>query len=1172
MQINRFFSLLLVCASPLCRAETDIRSAAEPNYPPLSVVNSDGHADGFAVEMLRAALKEMGRNVVIDSGSWQDIKQQLADGKIDVLPLAGRTPEREAVFDFTIPYLTLHGALFVRDDSTGIHTMDDLKDKRIAVMRGDNAEEYIRRANLSEHILTTPDFEEAFRMLSDGRADAVVAQKLMGITLLKKLNITNVRITGKPNQEFRQDFCFAVKSGNKKLLSVLNEGLALITANGTARQLQQKWLGRDERTLALARTIIYGGNLDFPPYEFLDEKGRPAGFTVELTRAIARELGVNIAIELAPWSETVRKLEHGELDVSSMQYTPSRGRQFSFSTPFSTMYQAIFARNDAPPYRRFGDLSKYRIAVRNASVMYDYALRQGLSNSLVITERPEDALHLLIENKADYALLPYWQGVQEAEKNGWKNLHAVEKRLTETEYCYTTAAGNTELINLLNDGLARLKESGEYRNIYNKWMGVLEPDSRREQTKKILMAFLAFFALPAMAGGGIIFALNRTIKRRTAELELANRTLNDSRLAALNMMEDAIEAKNQLEESQTRLRLTQFSLDHSGDAVFWVDSAERFFYVNEAACRSLGYTRDELLQLSVKDINPGFPQEKWPTFWEKLKEKESLVFEACHKTKTGQTVPVEIHAGFITFGSLECICAFVHDISDRKRREAELQRLSTAIGQSPEAVMITGPDGIIQYVNPAFETISGFSRQEAIGKNPRILKSGQHDAVFYSNLWKTIGSGRNWEGRFINKRKNGKLYTEEATVSPVRDSSGNITGYVAVKRDITEELGKEEQYRQAQKMEAVGQLAGGIAHDFNNILQAILGFSEILLTRLASDTVEYRNVDEIQKAAKRAAELTRQLLAFSRKQPAEKKLLQLNSTLQDTEVLLQLLLGEKVRCSLKLTPDLHPVYADHGHITQIILNLAVNARDAMPDGGLLTISTENILFTEQNVPAHPDARQGNFICLSIADTGTGLSPEVKDHLFEPFFTTKGIGKGTGLGLSVIYGIVKQSKGWIQVESEEGRGTVFKIYLPACEPGALSADSHVSPDGSTDQRILLVEDDPAMRDMVLRLLQNAEYQTFSAGNLKEAERIFEQERGRFDLLFSDIVLPDGNGVELADNLRKKKPGFPVLLYSGYQNQRERWDNLDSKGYHFLQKPFTVTALLAMVHDILTEAKK
>lgn len=692
-----------------------------------------------------------------------------------------------------------------------------------------------------------------------------------------------------------------------------------------------------------------------------------------------------------------------------------------------------------------------------------------------------------------------------------------------------------------------------------------------KQTEKFLIAVLALFTL-SVAGGGIIFALNRTVKRRTAELELANRTLKDSRIAALNMMEDAIEAKNQLEESQVRLRLTQFSLDHSGDAVFWVDSAEKFFYVNEAACRSLGYTKEELLQLSVKDIDPEFPQEKWFTFWEELREKGSLVFETRHRTKDGRTFPTEIHAGFICYSGLEYVCAFVHDISDRKRREAELQRLSTAIGQSPEAVMITGLDGVIQYVNPAFETISGFSLQEAIGKNPRILKSGQHDAAFYSNLWKTITSGRNWEGRLINKRKNGKLYTEEATVSPVRDSSGNITGYVAVKRDITEELGKEEQYRQAQKMEAVGQLAGGIAHDFNNILQAILGFSEILLIRLTTGTVEHRNVAEIQKAAKRAAELTRQLLAFSRKQPAERTLLHLNTTIQDTEVLLQLLLGEKVKCTLKLTPDLYPVYADHGHITQIILNLAVNARDAMPDGGLLTIGTENILFTEQNVPAYPDARQGKFICLSITDTGTGLSPEVKDHLFEPFFTTKGVGKGTGLGLSVIYGIVKQSKGWIQVDSEEGRGTSFKIYLPACEPGAQSADSTVSPDGSNPQRILLIEDDPDTRGMVLRLLQNADYQTFSAGSLKEARQIFEQEQGRFDLLFSDIILPDGTGIELADDLRIKKPGFPVLLYSGYQNPRERWDNMDSKGYHFLQKPFTVTALLASVHDILTETEK
>ncbi|NOU35383.1 MAG: PAS domain S-box protein [Kiritimatiellaceae bacterium] len=501
-----------------------------------------------------------------------------------------------------------------------------------------------------------------------------------------------------------------------------------------------------------------------------------------------------------------------------------------------------------------------------------------------------------------------------------------------------------------------------------------------------------------------------------------------------------------------------------------------------------------------------------------------------------------------------------------QRRTAELLRLSTAINQSPEAVVITGTDGTIQYANPAFERITGYSLEEAIGKNMRLIKSGQHDAGFYSSLWKTITAGNIWYGRFTNKKKNGELYTEEASISPVRDPSGEIGGYVAVKRDITGELAREEKFQQSQKMEAIGQLAGGVAHDFNNILQAILGFCEILQTRMKTDTVEHRNVNEIHKAALRAAELTRQLLAFSRKQPVDKKLFNLNSAVRDAEVLLDMLLGEKTRCVFDLAPDLQPVHADQGQITQIIMNLAINARDAMPAGGRLSIATENIAFDSQAAAGIPEAEAGTFACLSVTDTGTGMSQEVKNHLFEPFFTTKEVGKGTGLGLAVVYGIVKQSNGWIHVYSEEGHGTTVKIYLPASRPAETAPVRHGQ---ANQERILLVDDDTDARNLVLRILTPAGYEVAAAASAEEALQLFEQDGPGFDLLFSDVVLPGKNGVELADIIREKNPGIPVLLYSGYRDPYERWSDLDRKGYRFLQKPFGVTSLIAAVHDTLAE---
>ncbi len=1957
----------LLCVLMTQSFAAPVRSAAEPDYPPLSVVSSDGKADGFSVELLRAALAEMGMEVSFQTGLWSEIKTGLAEGQLDVLPLVGRTPERKALFDFTVPYLTMHGAIFVRNDNTKIKGLGDLQGQRIAVMKGDNAEEYVRSARLSEVIIPTQTFSEAFQMLSDGRADAVIAQKLMGVSLLKQMGLSNIQVTGKSTEKFKQDFCFAVKKGNARLLAALNEGLSIVITKGTLRQLEHKWLYPAEDVVR-NRTLVFSDDYAFPPYSFLDEKGRPTGFNVELLRAVARQTGMTVSFNLAPWNEVRDRMQAGAIDITCMFYpNPERESWVDFSTPHSVSYRAVFARNGSPPYKTPADLKGRRIAVQKGDSSYEYALQQGLGESLTTTETLEDALALLEKGQVDFALgylspglywvykngwtklhavdphlqkteycyvvqkddtalldqlndglmqlresgeyrkiYDKWLGVLEHKgasslnkedvirkrvlvfsddfasppysfldengrptgfnvellravarkvgltisfklvpwgevlgemqsgdadiscmhypnpekeawvdfsvphsisyravfarrdsppyktpadlkgrrisaqvggalaasakqlggvptpaetlegaldllekrqadfalcrllpgrywihKNGWGNLYAVDPRLQKSDYCYVVRKGDTALLDLLNDGLEQVKGSGEYRKLYNHWLGVLETGFNRQTIIKILLAVFAAVTLLTVVIGLIIFTLRQQVKKRTVEFEVANQSLKESRQAALNLMEDAVLAKE-------RLELTQFALDHSGDSAFWADSTGRLVYANEAACRNLGYDQEELLRLSVPDIDPDMPRERWLSHWPQIKKKKSLRLESHHKTKDGRVFPVELHISYVKYGDKEHIFTFAHDITsrkeaekhlrferslflsfmealpanvyfkdtngrfvyvnqfaadttgmkkedligktdfdlfpenqarkkfedeqrvmntrspiqieeqsgdvwhmttkaprydengniagtfgiswditdrvmaqqkleesrqflrtvidsiptrvfwkdrnatflgcnlplahdvglaspeevigktdfdliatkeqceafrnddlaviesgtskldfeepqtqpdgslhwlktnkvplknvhgeiigvigayeditERKRKEVELRdaqelfrlfmrhspvhtyikevtptesrvlqasdnfqqmtgipdsemvgktmtelfppelalkimaddwavvskgevlkineelngrnyetikfpivqgdrtllagytmditerkrmqeaiekriialtrplnepggitfsdlfdleeiqrvqdefaaatgvasivtwpdgtpitrpsnfthlcrdiirktekgcsncfksdatlgrhhpegpivetclsgglwdagvsitvgdrhianwligqvrdktqteekmrayaheigadeeafieafrkvpamprkhfeqiaralftlanqlstsayqniqqarfiaeekknqaemlRLSTAIEQSPEAVMIAGSDGILQYVNPAFEVITGYSREEALGKNPKFLKSGHHDKPFYSNLWKTVTSGKTWEGRFINKRKNGDLYTEEASISPVRDPSGAITGYVAVKRDITEELIQEEKFRQSQKMEAIGQLSGGIAHDFNNILQAILGFSELLLKQLKKDSLEHQNALEVQKAAQRAAEMTRQLLAFSRKQPVDRKRTNLNAAIRDTEVLLQLLLGDQIKLIFEPNPALHEIYADHGQLTQIIMNLAINARDAMPAGGHLTVTTENITFAPQDIAGKPEAEPGAFVCLSFTDTGCGMSRETKDHLFEPFFTTKPVGQGTGLGLAVVYGIVKQNKGWIDVHSEEGRGANLKIYLPICGTSATSNPT----DRTRNKRILLVEDDAGMRNMLIQILESAGYEPVAAASAKEALELFEQQKGDFNLLFSDIVMPGKDGIELADALREKKPGLPVLLYSGYQDQHERWVLLGSKGYHFLKKPDSVDGLLTAVYSALSE---
>ncbi|VGO22298.1 PAS domain S-box protein [Pontiella sulfatireligans] len=509
----------------------------------------------------------------------------------------------------------------------------------------------------------------------------------------------------------------------------------------------------------------------------------------------------------------------------------------------------------------------------------------------------------------------------------------------------------------------------------------------------------------------------------------------------------------------------------------------------------------------------------------------------------------------------------LEDITERRESEMELTRLSTVITQSPEAVIITELDGTIQYINPAFEAVSGYSREEALGQKPSILKSGKQSPSLYAALWGTIEAGRIWEGRFVNRRKDGSHYTEEATISPVKDAEGRITNYVAVKRDITEELIHDEELRQAQKMEAVGQLAGGIAHDFNNILQGILGFSEMLISDTKKRSQQHDNACEIRKSAKRAAELTQQLLAFSRKQSTQFTRLDLNNTIHDSTALLDILLRKKYKLVLDLQEGLPPVHADQGQLSQVIMNLAVNARDAMEEGGRLTISTAFVELNEKDAGFIRGANSGAFVCVSFTDTGCGMDDDVINRLFEPFFTTKEVGSGTGLGLAVVYGIIKQSKGWINVYSEKGTGCCVKVYLPALiNPQPLGEDQPLAREAD-NTRILLVDDDPDICRMVSEILNTAGYRSVAASSAEDALEIFEKEGGRFDMLMSDMMLPVMSGDGLADALRKANPDLPVLLFSGYCDQKERWQHLDQNSYHFTPKPFTVKRLLETVHQII-----
>lgn len=509
------------------------------------------------------------------------------------------------------------------------------------------------------------------------------------------------------------------------------------------------------------------------------------------------------------------------------------------------------------------------------------------------------------------------------------------------------------------------------------------------------------------------------------------------------------------------------------------------------------------------------------------------------------------------------------DITERKRAEAERERLMAAIEQTSDIIVITDSDGIIQYVNQAFETITGYCREEAIGMNPRILKSGQQGNAFYDQMWATISNGRTWRGRIVNKRKDGTLYTEEATISPVRDSMGKIVNYVSSKRDITEQLRLEDQFQQAQKMESVGRLAGGVAHDFNNMLGVILGYTEIALMDVSPGTPMHANLTEIYNAARRSSDLTRQLLAFARKQTIAPKVLDLNVTVDGMLKMLHRIIGEDIELAWIPGSDLWHVKMDPTQIDQILANLCVNARDAISVVGKITIETENISLDETYCANQIGTVPGEYVMLAVSDNGCGIDSEAQKLLFEPFFTTKEIGKGTGLGLSTVYGIVKQNNGFLNVYSELGQGTTFKIYIPRNKEGEVDTRSagaaksqHVS--GET---VLLVEDEPANLKMTKRLLETLGYAVLSAASPTDAIYQAKEYIREIHLLMTDVVMPEMNGHELAQRLLTERPGMKLLFMSGYTANVIAHHGVLEEGVQFIQKPFSLQDIANKVRETL-----
>ncbi len=782
---------------------------------------------------------------------------------------------------------------------------------------------------------------------------------------------------------------------------------------------------------------------DNQPLAFVDVDGQAKGFFIDILEYIGAKEGWRL--EYIPGSLTacLERLRKGEIDLAvGIEYSRERNEVYDFT------YEDIFSdwgavyTQEGSNINQIVDLDNKKIAVVHGDIHYhnlrNLAKRLKLKCRFVEAYEYDAVLELIARKKVDAGVVNRLYGL-EFETNYKISRSPIIFSHTEVHFVVPKKK-HRELIRAIDKHLAPLKsdKSSIYHQALDKWT----PTNVKWQLPKWLVGILA-------AAGGLLLLffvtgliLRAQVKAKTAELSFINQELL-TEIAERKRVEDV-------------LRLTQFSVDNTGDAAFWMGPDAKFTYVNDTACSSLGYSREELLSMTVHDIDPNFPAAAWPEHWQEVRRKGSFIVESRHRTREGRVFPVEITVNYLEFEGQEYNCAFARDITERKEAEKEKERMQV-------------------------------------------------------------------------------------------------------------------QLRQAQKMEAVGTLAGGIAHDFNNLLQAVQGYAQLLLLRKDGDDDGQRELQQIVRAATRGAELTQQLLTFSRKIESELQPIDFNREVENVRLLLERTIPKMIEVKFSLAEDLKMVNADPGQIEQILMNLAVNAKDAMPDGGKLIVETANVILDQDYCKIHRVANPGSYVQLTVTDTGHGIDKMTIEHIFEPFYTTKETGKGTGLGLATVYGIVKSHNGHIVCYSEPDEGTTFKIYLPTIDSTqeARKAEEHLTAPEGGSETILLVDDEEPIRGLGTQILEEFGYTVLTAADGESALQLYSKKQKKIDLVILDLIMPGMGGKLCLLELLKINLEAKVAIASGYSPDGPTREILKNGAKGFISKPYDLRQMLKVIREVLDE---
>jgi PAS domain S-box-containing protein len=632
---------------------------------------------------------------------------------------------------------------------------------------------------------------------------------------------------------------------------------------------------------------------------------------------------------------------------------------------------------------------------------------------------------------------------------------------------------------------------------------------------------------------------------------------------------DRVKAEESLRQSEARLRIVT---DRAQVGLVVINSDRRYTFANAAYAEIFNLSSHDLLGKTVAEILPSVYDQKIRPRLDEAFTGKRVGYELQVPISMGGKTFVITYEPVIVDEVVTSIVVVVIDITEKKATETLLRIQDRAMQAASQGIVIVDAmlaDFPIIFANRGFETITGYPLSESLGKNCRILQGDQTDPAQVALMRDAIRETRDVTVELLNYRKDGRAFWNKMSITPVWNDSGHLTHYVGIQSDVSAQRNTEEQLRQAQKMEAIGQMAGGVAHDFNNVLTVIDGYTSLLADELSANEHSAGCLREIQAASAFASGLTRQLLAISRRQIRTPEAFDFHVEIAETTKLLERLISNNIALEVSLCPDANFVWADRGQVSQILMNLVINARDAMPGGGKLRVCTETHTLTEQKLYGGVQLNPGTYVVLIVSDTGCGMSSEVVAHIFEPFFTTKPKGKGTGLGLATVYGIVVQSNGSIEVLSEVGVGTTFRVLLPSVAPPenfSSRASASVQSLGGSET-ILLVEDNASLRRMTCEQLTSYGYAVLEAASGEEAIELFSEHPSLIQLVITDMVMPGMSGSELAEELVKLKANVRVLFISGHVGDNELTERLQQPAIHFLQKPFGMKELAIKVRDAL-----